>query len=263
MPTHLKKNLLALLCSMAATGVFAQTADTSGSHDAKASFSVGVNRSTSSLFKGLTLQSKTGLLLDASYENGPWYASMQNGLGFKLVNNGVWTVAIAANYMPGRYVANDSRYAGMGDVPGTLAAYGWAEWRPVKDALTLYGNVSRSTRSGHGMLLTLGTTLGFPVMGKLHGFVDINWTWGNAAYNQTYYGVNAAQSASSPYALYSPAAGRISTNPSIGLVYSASDQWSVGGYVGRSLLSPMQSASPMAAGLSSQPLAAIFSTWKY
>ncbi len=253
--------VLPLLITVGA--VCAQTTDTNAPSIGKINFSLGLIQTNNTLVKGVTIQSKTGLLLDANYEKGPWVASMQNGLGFKLINGKTFSLGLSANYMPGRYVANDTRYAGMGDVTGTLSAYSWAQWKPFKDALTVYGNVAHSARSSSGILANAGTTLGFPVMGKLNGFVDVNLTWGSAAYNQSYYGVSSAQSGSSLYAIYNAPGGRISTTPSVGLVYEADKQWSIVGYLGKNLLAPAAANSPMATNKTSQPQAALLSTWSY
>ena len=166
-----KTPLLMILAAYGVLQAHAQSADANG--EVKANLSVGINRTNSSLLKGLTIQSRSALLLDANYEQGNWYASMQNGLGYKLLNSPSLKLGVSANYMPGRYVVNDTRYKGMGDVSGTLSGYAWAEWRPVKDVVTVYGNIARSARSANGMLATAGSTIGFPVYGKLNGFVDM------------------------------------------------------------------------------------------
>ena len=256
------------LCSataMAQTGLQVakpKTSDAAASDSAKVSFSLGVNRSTNTLFKGLTIRSRSDVLLDFSYEKGRLFASMQNGIGYKLVDEPTLTLGLSANYMPGRYAASDSRYAGMGDVGGTVAAYGFAEWRPVKDVVTVYGSYSKSTRSANGSLTTLGTTLGFPVAGKLNGFFDLNFNWGSSAYTQSFYGVNAAQSVGSGYAVYSAPSGLVSSTPTLGLVYEADKHWSVIGYAGQTRLSSTLAASPLVTQRR-QPVAALLSNWTY
>jgi outer membrane protein len=248
-----------LLSTLLGAGATAQTAAGDAS---RLEISVGMNRTTNSLFRGVLIQSRTDPLLDIKYERGRWFASLQNGAGYKVLDSDALTVGLAANYLPGRYASSDSRYRGMGDVPGTVSASGYFEWRPVKDAVTVYGNLARSTRASHGVAGTLGTTLGFPLAGKLSGFVDIYLNWGNAAYNQTFYGVNAAQAVGSGYATFAAPAGLVSTTPSVGLAYEVRPHWRVIGYAGQTRLSSGIAASPLVLQRN-QPLAAVLLNWTY
>ena len=219
-------------------------------------YSIGVNRTPVSLFKGVLIQSRTEALIDFQVERGRWFAGLQNGLGYKLIDEDRFTLGVSANYLPGRRTSSDSRYAGLGDVPASASAFAFAEWRPVKDAVTVYGNIARAARSSSGMTGTLGSTLGFPIAGKWSGYVDLYLTAGNAAYNQTFYGVNAAQAASSGYAAFKAPSGIISTTPTVGLVYAVDPRWNVIAYAGRSRMSAGIGASPMLAGRT-QPVAAL------
>ena len=250
---------IAALTVSTGTAAFAQSAEANAP---KLSFSVGVNRTTNSLFKGLLIQSRTDLLLDANYEHGRWFASLQNGLGYKLLDSEALTLGLSANYLPGRYASSDSRYVGMGDVAGTVSGFGYFEWRPIKDTVTVYGNLAQSVKSANGRVGTLGGTLGFPVSGKLNGFFDVYLTWGNAGYNQTFYGVNAAQALGSGYAPYAAPSGLVSTTPTLGLTYEINRNWSVMGYAGQTRLSSGIAASPMVRQRT-QPLAAVLTSWTY
>lgn len=250
--------MLIALVALGATQVQAQSPAT-GPEESKLQISAGLNRTTNSLFKGLLIQSRTDPTIDIEYERGPYIASMQNGLGYKLVSTDALSLGISANYMPGRHEVYDTRYRGMGNVSGTVSAFGYFEWRPVKDVVTVYGNLARSLKSANGMVGNLGGTLGFPVVGQLNGFVDVYMTWGSSAFNQTFYGVNTTQAASSGYAVYNATSGTISTTPTVGLVYEYSKQWSVLGYAGRNKMSSGLSASPLVAK-PSQPVAALLVT---
>jgi outer membrane scaffolding protein for murein synthesis (MipA/OmpV family) len=145
----------------------------------------------------------------------------------------------------------------MGNVAGTAGAYGFFEWRPVKDAVTVYGNLLRSARSQNGTLATLGATLALPVTPRLSGFVDVYANWADQRYTQTYYGVDNAQAALAAYPVYAAKSGLLSTTPSVGVNYTVDKHWDVIAYVGRTRLSSGAAVSPMVQN-PSQSVAAVF-----
>lgn len=228
----------------------------------KVELSVGAVRGTQSLFKGVLLQSRTDPLIGIELAKGRWFASSLNGVGYLLADLPSLSVGVSANYMLGRKEGREARYHGLGDVAGSAAANGFFEWRPVKDAVTVYGNVLTATRSQNGTLATLGATVGLPVTTKLSAFIDIYANWADTRYAQVYYGVNAAQSVASGYVTYTPKAGMLSSTPSVGLNYEWDNHWHVSGYVGATKLAGFAANSPMVANRS-QPVAAVLVTYKY
>ncbi len=52
--------------------------------------------------------------------------------------------------------------------------------------------------------------------------------WGNDAYTQTYFGVNAEQARTSQFARYEPGGGAALVRFSVGAQYAVTDKWSVG-----------------------------------
>jgi len=165
----------------------------------------GINRSNQSLLNGVLVTYKNDPTINVTYETAKGFASVQNGLGLWLVRNEQVKVGYSINYMMGRYASADTRYNGMGNVAGSAAAYAWAEWQPIKDAVTVYGNYSNALRASNGALAQWGVTLGVPVVNKVNAFVDVSRYWANQRYLQTYYGVTSAQAGSSnAYSAYTP-----------------------------------------------------------
>lgn len=260
------KNPHILLYGIASACLAASSAHAQmGSPDAdtwKLELSVGAVRGTQSFFKGVLLQSRTDPLIGIELARGRWFASSLNGVGYLLADSPTLSVGVSANYMLGRKESREARYRGLGDVDGSAAANGFFEWRPVKDAVTVYGNVLKATRSQNGTLATLGATVGVPVTPKLSAFVDVYVNWADSRYAKSYYGVNAMQSVASGYVPYAPKGGFLSSTPSVGLDYEVDKHWHLSGFVGGTKLATLAANSPVVT-TRRQPVAAVLVTYKY
>ena len=126
----------------------------------KLELSVGMSRTSQSLTHGVLVNYRSVPTLNVSYETAQGFASLQNGVGLWLAHDELFKAGVSVNYMMGRQEKADSRYVGMGDVAGSAMSYAWAEWQPVKDAVTLYGNVGNSWHSASGTLAQWGGNLG-------------------------------------------------------------------------------------------------------
>ena len=228
----------------------------------KVKLTMGAERGTEKFFKGVLLRSRTDPWFGVDISRGRWLLSSINGLGYLVQDSEAFSLGLSANYMLGRYESNEPRYRGMGKVAATLGAYAFFEWRPIKDAVTVYGNVLRSSKSQNGSLANLGATVGFPLVGQLAGFVDYNLNWANGSYTQTFYGVNASQSATSGYGVYSAKGGMLNSTPTVGLYYPVNKQWSVLGYAGKSRLSGAAGDSPLVQNRS-QSVGALLAVYKF
>ena len=233
------------LSALMACGCHAQTA--AGADEPRGELSLGLTRGTQSYFRGVLLSPRTDPLIVANVEKGRWFASTVNGAGYKLWHDDSLTLGVSANYMPGRREASEARYRGLGDVAGTLTAYGFFEWQPVREVLTVYGNVAQSARRATGRLTTLGATLALPLAKDVYAFVDGSANFADAAYLQSYYGVTAAQSASSGLARYAPSAGSLNNSLALGLQFDFGSQYSVVASAGNVRMSNAVLGSPMLA----------------
>ena len=262
---HPQRHALCLCTFLLAALPLAAQAGLGGQTDDKLHFelTLGSVQGTQSYFKGVLPQSRTDPLIVIDLSKGPWFLSTTNGLGYLFVDSKEFSAGVSANYMLGRKQSHASAYAGMGDVDHSISAYGVFEWRPIKDAVTVYGNVARSLRSQDGTLAQLGVTLGFPIYGKLAGFFDYNSNWADSNYTQTYYGVTAGQSVSSGYAPYAAGGGRLSSTPSLGLYYPINANLALAGYVGRTRLFGAAADSPVVQGKPSQPVSALAVNYKF
>ena len=239
------KKELTFLVGAACLGVACQAQTSPATEDAKLDVSVGLTRGTQSLFKGVLLRPRTDPLIIANWEKGRWFASTVNGAGYKLIHEESFTLGVSANYMPGRYEASEVRYRGMGDVGGTVSAYGWFEWQPLREVLTVYGNVAQSTRRSTGRLATMGATLALPLVKDVYAFVDGSANFADAAYLQSFYGVSAAQAANSGLARYAPSAGVLNSSLSLGLQFDFGGQYSLVASLGGVRLGNAALGSPL------------------
>jgi outer membrane scaffolding protein for murein synthesis (MipA/OmpV family) len=213
--------ILVLICFN--QGAWSQTQPNNLEDSAKFEMVYGFNKTTQSLVHGVLIQAKNDPALIISYETQKWYASLQNGLGLWLVKEDLFKAGVSVNYLLGRNQNDDDRYRGMGNVAGTASGYLWAEWQPIKEAVTLYGNYAQSVQNQHGAYGQLGGTLGLPISQGVNAFADFSWTWGSRNYLQTYYGVNSSQTSSSGYGLYlAPSSATLYSNRQFGLVFETS-----------------------------------------
>ena len=119
-----------------------------------------------------------------------------------------------------------------------------AAWNPL-DFISVSAALTTAAKRANGSFLTLGTSLGFPVYGKLYGSVDLTAELADRNYAQTYYGVTAAQSVRSGYRELRPKAGLISTSASVGLNYELTKEWSLGASLGATRLMGDAAKSPI------------------
>jgi outer membrane scaffolding protein for murein synthesis (MipA/OmpV family) len=236
-----------LICSvMFSAFPLSALADAEAEIQDKLEVTAGLSRTSQSLVHGVLVTYRNDPTLNVTYETAQGFASMQNGVGVWLVRDALLKAGVSVNYMMGRQEKADPRYVGMGRVSGSAMSYVWGEWQPIKDAITLYANAGNSWNASSGTLAQWGATLGFPVMGRVNGFVDMSRYWASKNYVQRYYGVTQSQSATSGYNMFTArSAGVLYANTQIGLAIEVDrDTDAIVGY-GRSTASGMLMESPL------------------
>jgi MipA family protein len=206
----------------------------------------GFSRTSQSLMHGVLVTYQNDPTLNVNYETAQGFASMQNGVGVWLVRDELFKVGLSVNYMMGRQEKADPRYAGMGNVAGSAMSYAWAEWQPIKDAITVYGNAGNSWHSASGTLAQWGATLGFPLVNQVNGFVDVSRYWANQRYVQQYYGVSQSQSQTSHYGAFrAHTSGTVYANAQMGVAIELDHDMDLIASVGRSTASSLLMESPL------------------
>ncbi len=243
----MKKTIGVVLMMVSAFPVHAQSDAKSGeteSNEGILSIAFGALYGTRSLTGGISTRPELSPLLDVSYERGGFFASTSGGVGYNFVKTKKMMVGAGLGYLPEREAAGDSRLRGLGDVAASPTMMLTTVWNPL-DFISVGATLTTASKRANGSFLTLGTSLGFPIHGKLIGSVDLAAELANRNYAQTYYGVTAAQSASSGYRELRPKAGLLSTSVSVGMSYELTKEWLLGGSVGATRLQGDAAKSPI------------------
>ena len=165
---------------------------------------IGWSQSNLSLTNGVLIETQLLPSFNFNAENKTGFLSVQNGAGLWLYKSEGLKVGASVNYMLGRFERFDRRYTALGDVSGAFDAYAWAEWQPIKEAVTAYANYARTMDTTYRSYAQIGLTLGLPIINSVNAFADLNFNYANQTYLQKYYGVDAHQSTVSarmPFAL--------------------------------------------------------------
>ncbi len=165
---------------------------------------LGWSQTNLSITNGVLLQTQLLPTFNFNAENAKGFLSIQNGAGLWLFRDEDVKVGASVNYMLGRYAKFDPKYAPLGDVSGSFDAYLWAEWQPIKEAVTAYANYARTVDASYRAYGQLGVTLGLPLIGPFNAFADLNLNYANQTYLQKYYGVDARQSMASARSTFLP-----------------------------------------------------------
>jgi outer membrane protein len=167
------------------------------------------------------------------------------GVGYYLVNNQNWKAGVAVGYdiySLRKESDNRAKLQGLGDIERTVRSSLFARY--TKDQYSVFGALIHSAK-GQGMQAKLGANMSTKITPSLIANVGPSLTWSNQKSNQTFYGVNAQQSANSGIREYRPSAGISDVTLSAGLTYLVTPSWSIGSRVGVSYLPSKINDSPI------------------
>jgi outer membrane protein len=162
-----------------------------------------------------------------------------------LVNNQNWKAGVAVGYdiySLRKESDNRAKLQGLGDIERTVRSSLFARY--TKDQYSVFGALIHSAK-GQGMQAKLGANMSTKITPSLIANVGPSLTWSNQKSNQTFYGVNAQQSANSGIREYRPSAGISDVTLSAGLTYLVTPSWSIGSRVGVSYLPSKINDSPI------------------
>jgi outer membrane protein len=245
--TYLQRTLTTLsaaaLLSMASSAVLAQSAQGN-------QLVVGAGAAFDRDYTGGDdTQVRPALLIDYSMANG-FFASSLRGLGYAQ-KMGALTLSAALGYTGGRsdskqdFREGSDYLRGMGDIDGGAAALLGLKYQVLAGTtLSLDANLAASKRD-RGDTLKLGvaqkllTTRADRV--ELSGWA----TYGDDKNMQTWFGVTAAQSASSRFAAYAPKAGLEDVGLNVAWTHLIDQHWSVRSALGVKHLTGDAADSPL------------------
>jgi outer membrane protein len=148
---------------------------------------------------------EVGPLLDfnASYKDDQFFAGFRSGLGATVFRTENMKVQVALGYAFGRDEADDPQLAGMGDIDGQ--ALGIFRLAYDLDGFALGAELKGG--GDYGATLDLTAEREWEVTDRFALGVEAGAVLANADHQQTFFGVTAAQSATSGHAAFAPGGG--------------------------------------------------------
>ena len=148
-------------------------------------------------------------------------------LGANIIREKNFKIGPILSWTSGRDEDDDDNLEGLGDVDSSIEAGGFISYRhkPMRFRLEARQDVN----SGHeGALVELsgGTSLPF---NKPLVFVELGTTWASDDYMESFFGIDAKQSANSGYKRYKAEAGIKDVKVSMTAGYKLSTRWRIGG----------------------------------
>jgi outer membrane scaffolding protein for murein synthesis (MipA/OmpV family) len=131
-------------------------------------------------------------LLDVAYNNGKVFLSPLRGIGYNFSDSRAVQYGLRISPTRARYASADPRLNGMSDIGYSVEAGAFLNLRFGP----WYGSTGANV-GPRGVRVEVGTGLGVPLTERDMVRAGINMNWGNAKYNQTYFGVTPQEAAAS------------------------------------------------------------------
>ncbi len=227
-----------LACLIACRGAAAQPpVDPEASPDAGPDawkFSVGLGVVTHPKYPGSS-ERKTDALPLFSANYGRFFigglpdAGVPLGLGVTLLQDGPWRagLGLGADLQKPRKESDSSRLTGLGDIDGTVSGSVFASY----DAGFVFARGNLITDiggKGEGTRVNLDLDARYRLLPQLMLSAGPGITWADRKYTQTFFGVTAAQSASSGLAQHDASSGVNSLRFGVGANYQLTPRWGLG-----------------------------------
>jgi outer membrane scaffolding protein for murein synthesis (MipA/OmpV family) len=165
--------------------------------------------------------------------NDRLYISVLEGIGVKIINEGLVRAGVSLNHDGGRTSSDDPKLRGLPDVSGALAAQGYIALalRPF----SLEAQVKERLGNGSGLKASFGGTYAFAPLPQLHLSLSADVSWANASYQKVFFGITPADAAAAsaqgnPLPAYTPGSGATDASITAAGIYQIGKHW---GLVGR------------------------------
>lgn len=132
---------------------------------------------------------------------------VERGLDTELLRRSNLRVNLALRYDPGRRESSSDELAGMGSIRSTVRARLGVRWEPAPLWQLSLGTSADIFGRGGGYTVSGGLSRTIPLGGSQRLILGTGVTGAGDRYLQTWYGVTAAQSATSGYPVYLPKEG--------------------------------------------------------
>ncbi len=182
--------------------------------------------------------------LDYRWASG-WFAGTTNGIGYNFSRQaGVqYGVRVTADF--GRDESRSAVLRGLGDVDARPELGAFYNLQPTPHTF-LTSSVRYGAGQGRdGLLIDLGAGLNAQVAPAWRMGAGVAATWANAAYTQSYFGVDAAQAARSGRGVYTASAGVRDVRVSVSATYAITPRASATAALSYSRLQGDAASSPI------------------
>ena len=259
---------LAIVAVSSANVNAAEPSDQAGPSADAWQFTVGLGAATQPRYPGSAERKSSGFpVLSATYGRyfigGVPGAGVPAGIGAYLAQNDHWRVGVGlgGSFEKPRQETDSPRLRGLGDIDRTalgavFASYSDSWWTLRGNLLTDVGGKQQGTR------LSLGAEARYPVSDTITLSAGPSVTWADAKYTQTFFGVNAAQSARSGLAVRTAKAGLNSVGFSVGANMRLSSNWGIGVFASTNRLRGDAAGSPVTEKVS-QSQAGMFAAYTF
>jgi len=164
--------------------------------------------------------------IDYQWHNG-WFAGVSNGIGYNASRQPAYQYGARLTADLGRDESRSAVLRGMGsiDAQPEFGLFFNRLWGPSFGLTSSLRHGSGNQRQG--TLIDLGAYYSASVGTRSRVTVGLGTQWANGAYMQDYFGVTAAQSARTGYAVASPGAAWSNVSMSLGFIYRLDERISL------------------------------------
>lgn len=259
---------LASIFALSSLSFFASTPVMAQAESDVWGFTLGVGAASQPKYPG-SGDNKTSVLPIAGASYGRYFIGAAPGTGLPLgagaylIQNNHWRLGVGlGTYLNKPREESDSpRLRGLGDIGTTTLGSVFGsyndKWYLVRGNLvTDIGGKNQGTR------FSMDLEGKYSLTDKLVLSAGPGFTWADGKYSQTFFGINAAQSAASGRALYNAGSGINSIRFTVGADYSLSPAWGLGARITAATLRGDAASSPITED-KSQNSVGIFTTYRF
>lgn len=157
--------------------------------------------------------------IDYRWANG-WFAGTTNGVGYNFSRQPGMQYGVRLTADFGRDESRSAVLRGLGDVDARPELGAFYNLQPTAHTFLTSSLRYGAGQGRDGLLIDVGAGLTAPVAPAWRMGAGVAATWANAAYTQSYFGVDAAQAARSGRSVYTASAGVRDVRVSVSATYA-------------------------------------------
>ena len=165
-------------------------------------------------------------LFDTQWKNGAFFSSV-NGLGYNFSKDPSIQYGLRLTVEAARDESSSPKLQGLGDVDTAIEPGAFLNYN-VNQNYSLLSSIRYGSGVGHnGMQTTVGARFTTALNDQHRITATLRANWVNAAYMQSYFGVNEQQSINSGYTPYTPSSGLTDIKLSTSWHWTIDANWSL------------------------------------